>query len=128
MKIGLSLSMIGGTLFFILIYIFFKHYYSMWQLQEELLILFLFFLFINVGAITGAFLGFFDKRIGIYLCFIAGIIYPLLCFYYFLLSPSTFFIGFFESLIESFYISIPMLLLFTGGSISFIKMQLELKK
>ncbi len=43
----------------------------MWLSGGELLLIFLFFLFINTGAIVGAFLGFLGKRIGYYLCLLS---------------------------------------------------------
>jgi len=66
-KIGLSLSMIGGILFFTLTYFFARHYYFMWSLGGDFVLGFLFYLFINVGAIVGAILGFIGKKIGYYL-------------------------------------------------------------
>ena len=127
-KIGLSISMIGGILFFTLTYFFYRNYYSLWLLGEEALLLYLFYLFINGGAIVGALLGFVDKKIGYYLCLLTGISFPLFLLYFYLSNPSTFFIGFFESLIETFYISLPELILFIGGITGMIEWQLELRK
>ncbi|KKK53168.1 hypothetical protein LCGC14_3097490 [marine sediment metagenome] len=52
-KIGLSIGIIGGILFFILNYIFARSYYVMWRFGSELLLASLFFLFANGGAIVG---------------------------------------------------------------------------
>ncbi len=69
-----------------------------------------------------------DKKIGHYLCLLTGINFPLLLLYFYLTNPSTFFIGFFESFIETFYFSLPELILFIGGITSIIEWQLELRK
>ena len=124
-KIGLSLSMIGGILFFILIYFFARHFYLMWLLGEEALLGYLFFLFINVGAIVGAILGFIGKRIGYYLCLLIGISFPLFVLYF---SGPYFFISLFEGLIGAFYIYIPWLIIFIGGITGFIELRMELRK
>jgi len=124
-KIGLSLSMIGGILFFILTYFFARHFYLMWLLGEEALLGYLFYLFINGGAIVGAILGFIGKRIGYYLCLLIGISFPLLGLY---LSGSYFFIYFFEGFIDAFYIYIPWSILFIGGITGFIEWRNELRK
>jgi len=124
-KIGLSLSMIGGILFFTLTYFFARHYYFMWSLGGDFELVFLFYLFINVGAIVGAILGFIGKRIGYYLCFLIGISFPLLGFY---LSGPYFFIYFFEGFIDAFYIYIPWSILFIGGITGIIEWRLELRK
>lgn len=100
----------------------------MWKFGGEGVLGFLFYLFINVGAIVGAILGFIGIRIGTYLCLLAGISFPLFLLYMYLPNPSTFFVDFFKSLLESFYISLPMLLLFIGGIISFIELQLEFRR
>lgn len=139
-KIGLSISMIGGILFFTLTY-FFSNYYVMWKLDSKLLLAFLFFLFINGGAIVGALLGFIDKswqigknwkieavKVGRILCFLVGFSLPLFFLPFYLANPSTFFTGFFESLIEIFYISLPGLILLIGGITSIIELELELRK
>ncbi len=117
--------MIGGILFFILTYFFARHFYLMWLLGEEALLGYLFYLFINVGAIVGAILGFIGKRIGYYLCFLIGISFPLLGVY---LSGPYFFIYFFEGFIDGFYIYIPWSILFIGGITGFIEWRMELRK
>ena len=124
-KIGLSLSMIGGILFFILSFIFWQFYFSMWKLGAELQLVFLFFLFINVGAIVGAILGFIGKRIGYYLCLLIGISFPLFLLYF---SRQYFFISLFEVLIGGFYIYIPWLIIFIGGITGFIELRMEFRK
>lgn len=60
-KIGLSVSTIGGILFFILIYFFARGYYSLWNLDVESVLFFYFFLLANGGAIVGALFGFIGK-------------------------------------------------------------------
>jgi len=123
--------MIGGILFFILMYIFARHYYSMWSLGGSFVYGFLFYLFINGGAIVGALLGFINKswqigknwqieslEVGRIMCFLVGFFYP---FIHLLLSFS-------ESFLDYFYINIPMLLLLIGGITSIIEWQLELRK
>ena len=120
--------MSGGTLFFILMYIFARHFYIMWLLGEEFLRGYLFFIFIYGGAIVGAILGFMDKKIGHYLCLLTGISYPLWMLYNFLANPSTFFIGFFESFLDGFYMTIPMLILFIGSISSMLEWRSELRK
>ena len=135
-KIGLSLSMIGGILFFILSSLFWQYYFSMWKLGAELQLAFLFFLIVNGGAILGALLGFIGKswqklelvKIGCILCLLVGISYPLWLLYNFLATPSTFFIGFFDSLIDTFYIYIPWSILFIGGITGFMEWRMELRK
>jgi len=140
-KIGLIISMIGGILFFILTYIFARHFYVMWKLDNGFLLFFLFILFINGGAIVGGLLGFIDiiwqigknwkwrlVNGGRILCFLAGISFPLYLLYNFLPNPSTFFIGFFESLIENFYISLPELIILIGGITSILEWGLERRK
>ena len=137
-KIGLSMSLIGGILFFILTYIFNRHFYVTWKLDIRLLLGYLFFLFIYGGAIVGAILGFIDNiwqigknwqmrlaKVGRILCFLVGIIYPLLILYYFLTNPSIFLISFFESFLDAFYHTIPMLILFIGDITSIIEWRLE---
>lgn len=131
--------MIGGILFFILTYLFFRNYYVMWKLDRGLLLGFLFYLFVNGGAIVGGFLGFIDNiwqigknwrmrlvKVGRILCFLAGISFPLLLLYFYL--PSLTFEVLFKDLIETFYISLPELLLFIGGITSIIEWQLERRK
>ncbi len=135
-RIGLILSMIGGILYFTLTYFFARHYYSIWKYGEKGVLVFLFYLFINGGAIIGGFLGFIGKswqklelvKIGCILCLLVGIGYPLWLLYNFLANPSTFFIGFFEALIGTFYISLPMMLLFIGGITNIIEWRFELRK
>lgn len=119
--------MIGGILFFALTYFFARHYYSMWSYGEVGVIGFLFYLFINGGAIGGSILGFRGKRIGYYICLSGGISFPIL-WSYFYGSPYYFLYSFFEGFIDAFYISLPMLLLFIGGITSFIEWRMELKK
>ena len=140
-KIGLSVSMIGGILYFILMYIYARQYYLLWIYGMKGLLGFLFFIFIYGGAIVGALLGFIDNiwqigknwqmrlvKVGRIMCFLVGIIYPLLILYYFLANPSIFLISFFESFLDGFYHTIPMLILFIGGITSIIEWQLELRK
>ena len=135
-KIGLSLSMIGGILFFILTYIFATHFYLLWLFDERGLRGYLFFIFIYGGAIVGAILGFRDKnwqigknwhiesvKVGRILCFLVGISYPL---FYFL--ASIFSSSFFESFLDGFYMSIPNLILIIGSITGMIEWQLELRK
>jgi len=123
--------MIGGILFFILMYIFARHFYSMWSLGGDFVYGFLFFIFIYGGAIVGALLGFIDKnwkigknwkiesvKVGRILCFLVGFFYPL---FYFLISFS-------ESFLDVFYHTIPLLIIFNGGITSIIEWQLELRK
>ena len=93
--------------------------------------MFLFYLFINGGAIVGALLGFINKswqigknwqieslKVGRIMCFLVGFFYPL---FHLLASFS-------ESFLDYFYINIPMLLLLIGGITSIIEWQLELRK
>jgi len=123
-KIGLSLSMSGGILFFILT-LFFGNYYIYWLMGYEFLLNFLFFLLINVGAIIGAILGLLGKRIGYYICLIAGISYPI---FGLIETGPYFFILFFDYFIALFYISVPILVIFIGGIVAFIEWRIELKK
>ncbi len=102
---------------------------------------FFFFIFIYGGAIVGALLGFIDNiwqtgknwqmrlvKVGRIMCFLVGIIYPLLILYYFLAYPSIFLISFFKSFLDAFHHTIPMLILFIGGITSMIEWQLERRK
>ncbi|KKK42293.1 hypothetical protein LCGC14_0543280 [marine sediment metagenome] len=109
-------------------YIFARHFYLLWLFDERGLLGYIFFIFIYGGAIVGAILGFMDKNIGHYLCLLTGIIYPLWMLFYFLARPSTFLIGFFESFLDVFYHTIPMLLLFIGGISGMIEWRLGLRK
>ncbi|MHA2128150.1 MAG: hypothetical protein ACXACO_05790 [Promethearchaeota archaeon] len=137
-KVGLSLSMIGGILFFILMYTFARYYYSMWKLDLESVLFFYFFLLANGGAIVGAILGFIDKswlklkllKIGRILCFLAGLSYPLfLLIFYVLYNPFPLtFAKFWEDFINRFFIDIPELILFIGGITGIIEWRLELRK
>ena len=124
-KIGFSLSMIGGILFFTLTYFFARHYYLMWSLGGDFVLGFLFYLFINAGAIIGAILGIIGKKFGYYLCLLIGISFPLVGLY---LSGPYFFIYFFKGLIDGFYIYIPWSILFIGGITGFIELRMELRK
>ncbi len=137
-KIGLSMSMIGGILFFILIYIFARHFYLLWSFDDGGLRTYLFFIVIYGGAIVGAILGFIDKnwqigkngkieslKVGRIMCFLVGFFYPL---FYILARLPTFLIGSSESFLDAFYHTIPMLILFIGGITSIIEWQLELRK
>ena len=117
--------MIGGILFFTLQYFYARHFYSMWLLGGDFIVVYLFYLSINGGAIVGAILGFIGKRIGYYLCLLIGISFPLVGYY---LSGSYFFISFFEGFIDAFYIYIPWSILFIGGSIGIIELRMELRK
>jgi membrane protease YdiL (CAAX protease family) len=124
--------MIGGILFFILTYIFARHFYLLWLFDEGGLRGYLFFIFLYGGAIVGAILGFRDKnwqiesvKVGRILCFLVGISYPL---FYFLASPSIFSSSFFESFLDEFYLSIPNLILFIGSITGMIEWELELRK
>ncbi len=140
-KIGLSISMSGGILFFILTYFFFRNYYYLWKLDVESVLFFSFFLLANGGAIVGAFLGFIDKswqidknwqiesvKVGRILCFLAGISYPLFLLIFYLGVQSLTFAEFFEDFIDLFFISIPELILFIGGISGVIEWRLELRK
>lgn len=140
-KIGLSLSMIGGILFFILMYFCTTSYYVMWKLDSKLLLVFLFFLLANGGAIVGALLGFIDniwqignnwqmklRKAGRTLCFFVGFSYPLwLLISYGGMRPP-FFPFLFEEFIRNLDFNIPELLIFIGGIISIIELELELRK
>ncbi len=97
----------------------------MWSLGEEGLLISLFYLLINVGAIVGAILGFIGKKIGYYLCLLIGISFPLLGLY---LSGPYFLISFFEGFIDAFYIYIPWSILFIGGITGFIEWRMEVRK
>ena len=126
-KIGLSMSMIGGILFFIIMYIFARHFYLLWLFDEGGLRAYLFMIFPYGGAIVGAILGFIDKnwqisknwqieslKVGRILCFLVGFIFPLFYFLVLFLNVS--------------YHTIPMLILFIGGITSIIEWQLERRK
>ena len=140
-KIGLSISMIGGILFFILMYFFARWYYYLLKFDMESVLFFYFFLLTNGGAIVGALLGFIDKswqigqnrqiksvRAGRIMCFFVGFSLPLFLLIQLGGAKSLTFAEFFEFLIEIFYISLPELLLFIGGIISIIELELELRK
>jgi len=134
-KIGLSISMSGGILFFILTYFFFRNYYSLWKLDLESVLFFYFFLLANGGAIVGAFLGFIDKsgqielvKVGLILCILAGLSYPLFLLIFYVGVQSLTFAEFFEDFIDLFFISIPELILFIGGIIGVIEWRLELRQ
>ena len=113
----------------------------MWKLDSKLLLAFLFYLFVNGGAIVGGLLGFIDSiwqigknwkieslKVGSILCFLAGISYPLFLLILYLPRLPLLFVDYFESFLDIFYISIPMLILFIGGITSIIEWQLELRK
>ncbi|HEC40572.1 hypothetical protein LCGC14_1320720 [marine sediment metagenome] len=115
-------------------YIFARHFYLLWAFDDGGLRGYLFFIFIYGGAIVGALLGFIDKswqigkngkieslKVGRIMYFLVGFFYPL---FYFLASPSTLLISF----SESFYRTIPTLILFIGGITSIIEWQLKLRK
>ena len=123
-KIGLSLSMSGGILFFILSY-FFSGFYSAWSLGGKFQLAFLLYILVFGGAIVGAILGFLGKKFGYYLCVLTGISFPLLEWY---LSGPYFFSTFFEGLINAFYLYFPWSLLFIGGITGFIEWRIELRK
>ena len=140
-KIGLSLSMIGGILFFILMYIFARHFYSMWSLGGDFVYGFLFFIFIYGGAIVGALLGLIDKswqigknwqiksvKGGRILCFLVGFSLPLWLLIRYIGMKPPFFPYLFEDFVALFYINIPELLLSIGGITSIIEWQLERRK
>jgi len=65
-------------------------------------------------------------KVGRIMCFLVGISFPLLLLYFYL--PSLTFEVLFKDLIETFYISLPELLLFVGGITSITEWQLELRK
>ena len=123
-KIGLSVSMIGGILFFILTYIFNRHFYLLWLYGMRGLLGYLFFIFPYCGAIVGALLGFIDNiwqigknwkieslKVGRILCCLVGFIFSL--FYFLVLFPNV------------SHHTIPMLILFIGGITSIIEWRLE---
>ena len=133
--------MIGGILFFILMYFFARWYYSLWNWDVESVLFFYFFLFPNGGAIVGALLGFIDKswqigknrqiksvRVGRIMCFFVGFSLPLFLLIQLGGAKSLTLAEFFEVLIDIFYISLPELLLFIGGITSIIELELELRK
>ncbi len=139
-KIGFGLSLIGGILFFALTYFFARSYYSMWSLGGSFVYGFLFYLFVNGGAIIGALIGFINKswninknwqiesvKVGRILCFLAGISFPML-WSYFYGNPYYFLYSFFEGFIDAFYITIPMLILFIGSITNIIEWRLGLRK
>ncbi len=132
--------MIGGILFFILMYFFARWYYSLWNWDVESVLFFYFFLFPNGGAIVGALLGFIDKswqigknrqirlvRVGRILCSLLGFSFPLWLLILNVTNPSSF-IGFFVSFVSLFYINIPELILFIGGITSLVELELDLRK
>ncbi|KKN41385.1 hypothetical protein LCGC14_0723810 [marine sediment metagenome] len=140
-KIGLSVSMIGGILFFILTYIFARWYYSLWKLDTESVLMFYFFLLANGGAIVGALLGFLNKswqlgknrkiesvKVGRILCFLAGFSLPLWLLIRYVGMKPPFFPYIFEDFFAIFYINIPELLLSIGGITGMIEWQLERRK
>ena len=122
-KIGLSLSMIGGILFFPLTYFFAKYFYFSLTVGEEGVLFFLFFLLIHVGAIFGAVLGFINKKIGYYLCLLIGIGFPL---FLLLFSGPYFFSSLLFTLTSALYI--PWWIIFVGGITSIIELRMELRK
>ncbi len=141
-KIGLSVSMIGGILFFILMYFFARWYYSLLKFDMvESVLFFYFFLLANGGAIVGALLGFIDKswqigknrqiksvRVGRIMCFFVGFSFPLWLLIRNLGVKPPLFPYFFEDFARLFYINIPELILFIGGFTSIIELELELRK
>ena len=140
-KIGLSISMIGGILFFILMYFFARWYYSLWKLDMESVLFFYFFLLANLGAIVGALLGLIDKswqigknwqiksvKIGRIMCFLVGFSLPLWLLIRYIGMKPPFFPYLFEDFVALFYINIPELLLSIGGITSIIEWQLERRK
>ncbi len=122
-KIGLSLSMIGGILFFILTYFFARYYYFALTVGEEGVLLFLFFLFIHVGAIVGAILGFVNKKIGYYLCLLIGIGLPLFVLF---ISGPYFISSLLFTLTSVLYI--PWWIIFIGSITGFIELRMERRK
>ena len=133
--------MIGGILFFILMYFFAGWYYSLWNLDVESVLIFYFFLLANGGAIVGALLGFIDKswqigknwkiesvKVGRILCFLVGFSLPLFLLINFVGAKSLTFALVFEALIDIFYISLPELILFIGGITSILEWGLERRK
>jgi hypothetical protein len=133
--------MIGGILFFILMYFFARWYYSLWNLDMESMLFFYFFLLANGGAIVGALLGFIDKswqigknrqiksvRVGRIMCFFVGFSLPLFLLIQLGGAKSLTFAEFFEVFVNIFYISLPDSLLLIGGITSIIELELGLRK
>jgi hypothetical protein len=127
--------MIGGILFFILMYFFARWYYSLWNLDMESMLFFYFFLLANGGAIVGALLGFIDKswqigknrqiksvRVGRIMCFFVGFSLPLFLLIQLGGAKSLTFAEFFEVFVNIFYISLPDSLLLIGGITSIIEL------